>query len=639
MFEREIKFIYDFNLNKVNKLGPYFTFEQLAGTDINPAILHYISAEINYLIFEDRQKLLKNSIFDYSNDVIAYHFSQISDEVKKTKRFALEYIGKLILHASSFTINYLARPKWTLAKFIFDEGDHKTTFEIKQILEYVYYYPYLKKILISYINKKKIISMNSDEFVELLNKVDRLGMDSYLPSILNNSLKSMSEFFNIGEVQKSRVPLSAVELFLDEKQLYDHMRTLKKALGEDSNAKYDIQDYLRVFRNVVHEKPEIIEEEESEYSNETLSGSDGIPDDENRSEFTPDERFESTQEELIQEIETKHKKLRIRIDQDNKIEPVEEEEIGETELAEESPGEAQAEEDGDDFSDIFIKDEEVPEKEETAEISGPNFEEPEETEEQETEKDEAEFTEGESEESDSEPVAESFEELAGETEDQELTEVIPETGDDAGISSSLIESESVDKEIIPEEIALPSEENLPEKNEEGKLVFTDESWDDDIEETIGDIQEDDDAEIEIKGIVKSEEEKEITGADEEDDIDTFTNILNPPAEEIEDESESEEVEVSYHKTPAAPQSQAENGGPKIEIADLLEHKDTTRIIEVIYDYDIEEFASTIDSISNCGTLEDALLVLNQTLKNHHIDRNSREAESFRAIISEYFNRK
>ena len=134
MFEREIKFIYDFNLNKVNKLGPYFTFEQLASSGIHPAILHYISAEIDYLIFEDRQQLLKNSVFDYSGEKISLLFSQISNEVKHSKRFSLEYVSKLILHASSFIINFLVRPKWTLVKFVFDEGDHKTTSEIKQIL-------------------------------------------------------------------------------------------------------------------------------------------------------------------------------------------------------------------------------------------------------------------------------------------------------------------------------------------------------------------------------------------------------------------------------------------------------------------------------------------------------------------------
>jgi len=83
----------------------------------------------------------------------------------------------------------------------------------------------------------------------------------------------------------------------------------------------------------------------------------------------------------------------------------------------------------------------------------------------------------------------------------------------------------------------------------------------------------------------------------------------------------------------------ENGKQKMDIAELLEHKDMTRIIEVIFDYDIEEFANTLDEISGCVSLEDALVVLNQSLKNRNISRNSKEAEAFKSIISQYFNKK
>ena len=61
MFEREIQFIYDFSHNKIKSLGSFITFSQLKSTELHPAILQYISAEIDFYIFEDRQKLLKDS--------------------------------------------------------------------------------------------------------------------------------------------------------------------------------------------------------------------------------------------------------------------------------------------------------------------------------------------------------------------------------------------------------------------------------------------------------------------------------------------------------------------------------------------------------------------------------------------------
>ena len=56
MFEKEIKFISDFCLNKVKGLGSFFTYDKLAGTDLHPAILRYISAELDYMIYADRKK-------------------------------------------------------------------------------------------------------------------------------------------------------------------------------------------------------------------------------------------------------------------------------------------------------------------------------------------------------------------------------------------------------------------------------------------------------------------------------------------------------------------------------------------------------------------------------------------------------
>ena len=76
MFEKEIKFIYDFNLNQIRKLGTYTTYDQLTETELHPAIIQYISAEIDYLIFEDRQKLLSNSIFDYTGEKISGFFQR-----------------------------------------------------------------------------------------------------------------------------------------------------------------------------------------------------------------------------------------------------------------------------------------------------------------------------------------------------------------------------------------------------------------------------------------------------------------------------------------------------------------------------------------------------------------------------------
>lgn len=545
MFEREIKFIYDFNLNKVNRLGPYFTFEQLISTDIHPAILHYISAEIDYMIFEDRQKLLKNSLFDYSGEKITHHFNQISDEVKKSKRFSLEYISKLILHSSSFTINYLSRPKWTLLKFVFDDSNHKATTEIKQILHYVYYYQYLRKILISYINSKKIISMNSTEFSELLDKVDNLGIENYLYSIITNTIKSMSEFFNIGELQKNKIPLAAVELFLEEKKLSKHLHKLESIYGDDKNQKVNISDLQKAFDGIMIEKSEVFadvvtETEEFKEPIEPIESSE--PESGEEPETLADELAIEETEEQKSDIENDQKgdkllsgKLRIRIDKENKIEPIEEEVYEETNLEKE------------DENEILDK-------------SSNSF-----------------FNE--------------------------------ETEEDLQNEDELLEEESEileEKNVSDTENQTDTEESVEYLHEEGKSEVGE--TDDEENESMLDV------------ILKSNQE------DDQKDIVAENDQIKLSEEKIDDD---EEDEIILEK----------DENIKVELTDLLEHKDMTKIIEVIFDYDIEEFANVIDEISNCKFIDDAHVVLNQTFRNHNISRTSKEATAFREIISEYFKRK
>ncbi len=554
MFEREIKFIYDFNLNKINRLGPYFTFEQLTGTDIHPAILHYISAEIDYLVFEDRQNLLKNSVFDYSGEKINYHFNQITAELKRAKRFSAEYITKLILHACSFTINYLIRPKWTLAKFVFDEADIKSTNEIKQILNYIYYYKYLTKILISYINAKKILSMNREEFEALLNKADALGTESYLSAIISNALKSMAEFFNIGEIKKFRVPLPAVELFLEEKELLKHLDILNAEFGDDENSKFNMYDYLKALNKVMIEKKEEEppvqeqvqfegEQEVKDTTGETIKepATQEIKIEETVTAVHDDEHEHDIEEEQAEEVgDIEHKpgleikqpaRLRIHVDEDNRIEPI-------------------------------LEEEKVPVENEN--------------------------------------VIENDLETKEEIVNAEKNDVPDE--------------ESFEEETLFEKDDL-NEENLENKNSEV------------AEESIQNYDTPDEVEPENETAEEETSNEEITVS--KNGIASLKEIINV---EYKDEPENESMFDILKKNSVQPQQPF----PKLDLAELLERKEMTKIIETIFDYDIEDFANTMEEISQCRNYEDARIVLNRTLINRHISHSSKKAETFRTIISEFF---
>lgn len=608
MFEREIKFIYDFNLNKVNRLGPYFTFEQLSQVDLHPAILQYISAEIDYLIFEDRQKLLRKSVFDYSGEKITGYFNLIADEVKSTKRFTQEYVAKLILHATSFTINYLIQPRWTLLKFVFDESNHKTTNEIKQILKYVYYYRHSVKIIIEYINSKKILSMNDTEFEELLIKSDLLAVDSYLNAVYHSALNSMAEFLNIGEVQKNKISLGAIITFLEEKGQKKHTLKLKSVFGDDENIKLKIADISRILNSVVIEKtesiPEIESQEEIRFEDkvenivaEPVEMNEPVDEDETNA---PEFEEELSIKEPLAESSFDLSDLLLEIEEKKEEDTQPFEEVVKAELSEElvTPVET-------DYNFNFL-DEEIDTLENAKDATEDlNLEIPEQTNNENEDlvvpaKDDLIEIKGIGENINDENYVHTFGFVFEDEKEEENNDNLPITINNA-LPKFEIGKEDNDEEIVNNEVDQQAEVK------------------DEID--ISDYEQ----------IQKIEEEK--LGFINEFDLEDDEEVKSLDTELVNDKEENAIIEQNSFFSSVPPEMEAKN---KIDINDLLEQKDMTKIIEIVFDYDIEDFATTIEEISACKNVDDAHFVINETLKKRGVATNSKEAQIFRGIISQSF---
>ena len=295
MFEREIKFIYDFNVNQVKKLGTSFTFNSLTTVSVHPAVLKYISAEIDYLIYEDRKRLVENSNFDYTGESINKYFTFINDEIKKEKRLSIEYINQLIIHATSFTVNFLAQPKWALTKLIFAKENTLNAGEVKQILNYLFYYNHLRELLDKFLTKKRLVSIEKSEFENLVDKIYRQLFSDYSEKIMDSVFNSMADFFNVGGINKTKIPYLALELFLKEKNLDVYLERLNAAISEDAKQNYSVVELKKIIysllpvqkenyldRIVKQEEPQIIfskdkMQEEAQPSEESFVAEEIIP--------------------------------------------------------------------------------------------------------------------------------------------------------------------------------------------------------------------------------------------------------------------------------------------------------------------------------------------------------------------------
>jgi len=246
MFEKEIKFIGDFCFNKVKSLGTVFTLDKVIATGVHPAVIQYISAELDFMIFSDRRKLLQQSYFDYTGKEILDHFQKISSEIKRNKKISLDDCKKLIFQAVSFNINFLVRPKWSLHKLIFNDQPLIAVEEMKMMLNYLYYYDYFKKVLTAYVTKRNLVQISSTEFDLILNKIDSELLNSNQEQLIENSFTSIGDFFNVGGVDKNKIPLAAAEVFFKEKNLIESLLKLKKAIPNEVKKQYDKKEIQRI---------------------------------------------------------------------------------------------------------------------------------------------------------------------------------------------------------------------------------------------------------------------------------------------------------------------------------------------------------------------------------------------------------
>ena len=271
MLEKEIKFISDFIINKIKDLGSYFTYAELFNSDINPAVLKFISAEVDFRIYEDRKKLLQNSLFDYSGSEIGKYFNLIGKEIKKSTKISYSDIRDAVNQAIAFNADYIITPNEALKNLFFDKKQERKVEEIKLMLNYVYYYPYIKDILNSYIDKKKLSKLSVSELTVILSEIDKELLTSEPEKVIDDVLNTLTDYYNIGSFDKSKISVNLIESYLKEKKLDQYLKNLKINVPAGSKQKYDISEIKTfLFSTVAADEESRAEEEQVPVSGKSI---------------------------------------------------------------------------------------------------------------------------------------------------------------------------------------------------------------------------------------------------------------------------------------------------------------------------------------------------------------------------------
>lgn len=639
MFEKEIEFIYKYNLNKIKHLGSFITYEQLVLTNLHPALLQYLSAEIDFLIFEDRQKLLKDSLFDYSGEKITEYFAQIGEEIKRTRKFSIEYLSKLLLHAASFNANFIIRPKWSLMQFVFENENEltKQITEVKQILNYLYYYPYLKRLLINFFDKKRMISITHSEFEELLDKIDKISFDSNFDKVLDNAFLSIAEFIYAGEISNRKISKQFVELFIVDKDLKNLKAILDNKFGLISKNRIDISEYKNALLNpdnfekswdynsnaendVIEENNELSNIEDSTNS-EIDDFEDEIPINENTniySENLPENEPTDFLEEpnLIKEA----KKTFL----ESHIEKIEDEAV--------------------DFEGKKEQVNEPPEMDEERRVDESNINEIYDFVDEEKEINVSDIVEDsnlsrlEIDDNDNLDILE--EEIITESPKEELLENDEQTTENGFVKIG----NSIKFSFDESDSKLDEKENIPTIEEEENDGWVTESSNNEKNDFIPAINEDEEhlnsvvfVKDETSEIMTESEKLEESAAILDEKITETENFETEPMLFSEEELEEKElVETENEGLFEEIDSNKVEFTRSIDISVLLDNKKIPKIIEVVFDYDMEDFSKAIEEISESKSEEEALKIIDNIASKAFLDKSIKELKLFKSIISEFF---
>ena len=314
MFEKEIKFITDFTLNKINVLGSYFTYDELFYSGINPAILKFISAELDYRIYEDRKKLLQQSTFNYSGSEIAKYFNFIGKEIKKSTKISFNEIKDLVNQAIAFNADFIVTPNETLKNLVFGKNQEKIIEDIKLKLDYVYYYPYLKDILNSYIEKKKAAGLNLSKFGEILFEINTHLLVSAPEKIIEDAVNTTFDFYNIGNTGNKKLSINFIEVYLEKMNLEIYLSRLKERTSGDPKQKYEINE----IKSILFSSAPVKEPDKTVTEEPVITEEQDLTKDEPGEEIEEPKKLEEKQEDITksetQQVQEESDKKEIEFD-------------------------------------------------------------------------------------------------------------------------------------------------------------------------------------------------------------------------------------------------------------------------------------------------------------------------------------
>ncbi len=250
MFEEVIDKWYQNIISSVTLTGEYIYLpEILSNEKIELFIKIYLTAEINWWIYQEKIIRESNKNFDFS----AKEFQEVNSQFEKllfnNARFNLNNIKILISNGVKLHLNFVCRPRTTLKWFTYRGELKKSYDELSLRMKYFLGYDYLLNKLSKC---EEILRMQLDntlmsavEFERLIAKYDNEALYEMTPKEFVEILDDLFYYFD-PEYHRI-VPINALIIFLDDKGLYyiaQHLQSKLNTENKNTLSKREFEEFL-----------------------------------------------------------------------------------------------------------------------------------------------------------------------------------------------------------------------------------------------------------------------------------------------------------------------------------------------------------------------------------------------------------
>ncbi len=210
--------------------------------DIPDSIKHFFDQEVEIWLREEEEKFTSTERFDYDMPQVRMLIDQIFDLLKQNATFHITKFNHLLERAVKLQMNYMLEPHRTLTQFLFKDSPRISTMEVYDTLKYFFRFDYYKTAISEYFNLKYMREISQDQFVSLIEEIDRKTFEELRADTALKTVKTIMEF--LSEAQNESVtslPTDVLAAIFRDRKIDDFYQLIKSVenTGNKSQLTFD----------------------------------------------------------------------------------------------------------------------------------------------------------------------------------------------------------------------------------------------------------------------------------------------------------------------------------------------------------------------------------------------------------------